>query len=363
MLTILWLLLNLALPALGYYGISCPEGRPCQKTLLSGNDVFLSCNFSEPRWSYYFLPEAASWSDNFTAVPNMQVMSDGKLLIQNPSASQTGFYHCRDGKRKAVFKYEIDFQDVGSVNVIHRSLNQKPLQNQTLQLQNKVLIFTMWEPWQDCNHCGEAGERKRLGFCYIQELPADPVPCWLYVGKSKIWSSRMRPEMQIETCSVACKNMRIANVVFDNYKLDEKTDSAWLSCPLGSIYRPLVWEVNNRPLTWQDQFLGKDIGSVMDMSSGGQRLQVFQSAVYKCFVQQELIAQYNPQPDSGHTAQPRGAGHWQEATNAQIEKASSVLKGLQLMLLVGTMLGLTGVLLTLSRPIRNSKVDRVVVVK
>lgn len=237
MLTILWLLLSLAQPALGFYRILCPPGKRCQKALLSGNDIILSCNFSEPQWSFNFLPGGAGWSHNFSAASNMQVMSNGQLLIQNPSPSQTGFYRCQDGRSKAESQYELDFQDVGSANVIHSSLNQKPLQNHTLQRGNKILIFTRWDPWQDCNHCGEPGERKRLGFCFIQELPAAPVPCWLYTGKSKVWSSRLRPEVQVEACSAACRTARVSNVVFDSYQFDERTDSAWLSCPLGSLYR------------------------------------------------------------------------------------------------------------------------------
>ncbi|XP_049642596.1 protein FAM187B-like [Suncus etruscus] len=364
MLTILWLLLNLALAAKGYYGISCAEGQQCQKALLSDNDVVLSCNFSEPQWSYLSLQNGSRWSSNFTNVSNLQVLSGSQLLIKNPSTSQTGFYRCQDRQSNSTLKYEIDFQDVSTINIIHRSLNQRPLQNQTLQPGNKILIFTQWEPWQDCSHCGKPGERKRLGFCYIQEFPADPVPCWLYLGKTKVQSSRIRPELQIERCNVTCKGAGIVNAIYDNYKIDEMTDSAWISCPLGSIYRPLIWEVNNRPLTWQDQLSGKDISSIMDMGSGGQRLQVFQPAVYRCFVQQELMAQYNPQPETEQqrVAKPQ-AGQEQEEAEPQKMKASSVLRGLQLMLLGGTVLGLLGVIFTLSRPSRNKKADRVLLVK
>lgn len=102
----------------------------------------------------------------------------------------------------------------------------------------------------------------------------------------------------------------------------------------------------------------------MDMWSGGQRLQVFQPAVYRCFVQQELMAQYNPQPEAKQqrVSKPQ-AGQEQEEVEAQEMKASSVLRGLQLMLLGGTVLGLLGVIFTLSRPSRNKKEDRVLLVK
>lgn len=131
------------------------------------------------------------------------------------------------------------------------------------------------------------------------------------------------------------------------------------------LSRPLIWEVNNRLLTWQDQLSGKDISSIMDMWSGGQRLQVFQPAVYKCFAEQELVAVYKPQPEAEEqqpVSKPQ-PGQEQEEAEAQEMKASSVLRGLQLMLLGGTILGLLGVIFALSRPSRNKKEDRVLLVK
>ena len=101
-----------------------------------------------------------------------------------------------------------------------------------------VLLFpSHWEPWQDCNRCGEPGERKRLGYCYIQESLENPMPCWLYLGDEKLWSSRLRPEMQVETCHIPCTLIDSKYVIFDNFQLRNKVGSAWLTCPLGSIYR------------------------------------------------------------------------------------------------------------------------------
>lgn len=65
-------------------------------------------------------------------------------------------------------EYEIDFQDVTTLHITHKDLGQEPLQNETLRLGGSVLIFTHWEPWQDCNCCGEPAERKCLACCYIE---------------------------------------------------------------------------------------------------------------------------------------------------------------------------------------------------
>lgn len=238
MMTILWLLLSLAVPLRGFYiPISCSHSERCQRALLSNNDVSLYCNSSGARWYYYFLQARASWSTHPLSVSNIEVMSESSILIRSPLPSQSGLYSCRDKKDIQVVQYEIDFQDVSTLHVTHRDLGQKPLQNESLSLGSKEIIFTHWEPWQDCNRCGEAGERKRLGYCYIQEPLGNSVPCLLYLGNARLWSNRMRPEMQIEACRVQCETSDMNNIDFDDFELSEESGSAWLTCLLGSIYR------------------------------------------------------------------------------------------------------------------------------
>ncbi|XP_012585937.1 PREDICTED: protein FAM187B-like [Condylura cristata] len=360
MLIALWLLLSCPLPVLpSQVSISCPTGRQCQKALLSDNDILLRCNLSGAQWSYVFLQDGSSWSSNLTRVPNLGLTAEG-LLIRRPRPSQTGFYECRSKTNDSVL-YGIDFQDASTLHVTHRGLGQEPLQNESLGLGSKEFIFTRWEAWQDCNHCEKPGERKRLGYCYIQDPQEKPVPCWLYLGHLKMWSSRLRPEMQVEACHLLCKKLQVDYVVFDNYELSDKSESAWLTCPLGSIYRPVIWEANSVPLTWQDQLSGQDSGTVLDLSSGGRRLQIFQPAVYKCFVQQELVARFNPKPSPEILViQKEEAEAPREAHQG---KARSVLQGLKLMLLVGTALGLFLLLFKFLRPSRNKKSKQVLLVQ
>ncbi|XP_065777183.1 protein FAM187B [Muntiacus reevesi] len=237
MLTTLWLLLCFALPVQeSSFSISCPNRKHCQLALLSNNDIILQCNAPGAQWQF-FLPLKTTWVSNSTTNINMEIMPNGSLFITNPLPYHTGFYHCNDKDGKKVVQYEIDFQDVVSLHITHKDLNQKPLQNESLSLGSKELIFTHWEPWQDCNRCGVPGERKRLGYCYIQESPENPMPCWLYLGDVKLWSSRLRPEMQVETCHIPCTLIDMKYIIFDNFQLRNKMGSAWLTCPLGSIYR------------------------------------------------------------------------------------------------------------------------------
>ncbi|XP_016076441.1 PREDICTED: protein FAM187B [Miniopterus natalensis] len=363
MMITLWLLLSFAVPLLGFYvSISCPPGKKCQQALLSNNDIFLYCNSSKSQWYYYFLQGGARWSKHPTSVSNIETMPGGSILIRRPLPSQTGFYSCLDEKNLQVVQYEIDFQDVSTLHITHRGLGQKPLQNETLSLGSKEIIFTNWEPWQDCNSCGKPGERKRLGYCYIQEPQEKPMPCSLYLGSSRLWSSRMRPEMQIEACHVQCQ-LNIEDITFDDFKLNEESGYAWLTCPLGSIYRTIIWEADKTPLTWQGQLSGKNVSAHLEPSSGGSQLQVFRPAIYTCFVQHRFAARFNPRPelDALEVLQREKARQQKEAREAQ--KGKNILTALKLMLVVATVLGPLGLLLKLLCPSRSRRRSRLLLVK
>ncbi|XP_036130582.1 protein FAM187B [Molossus molossus] len=364
MRTILWLLLGFAVPLLVFsVSITCPHGKKCQLALLSKTDVFLYCNSSGAQWFAYLLQSQTNWSNKPLGAWDTEIMPEG-ILLRSPLPSQTGYYICWDKKGKLVVQYKIDFQDVDTLHITHRGLGQKPLKNETLTLGSKEIVFTHWEPWQDCNHCGEPGERKRLGYCYIQNALGKPVPCWLYLGNSRPQNSRMRPEMQIEACYVQCKALTVENIIFDNFQLDEESEFAWLTCPLGSIYRPVVWEADNKALSWKDQLSGQEVSTVLDPSSGGAQLLVFRPAVYRCFVQQQMRAQFNPRfdVDALELLQREEAIRQQEAEKVRKPKTGSP-KGLKLLLLWGTGLGLLGMLLRLFCPKRRKKRSQVLLMK
>ncbi|XP_046934213.1 protein FAM187B-like [Lynx rufus] len=365
MLTTLWLLLSFAVPLPGFYvSFSCPNEKQCQRALLSDNDVFLPCNSSGSQW-YFFLQDGTSWSHTLSSASNIEIIPDSGVLIRSPLPSQTGFYHCQDKDGLQVVQYEIDFQDVSTLHITHKGLGQKPLRNESLSLGGKGIVFTRWEPWQDCNRCGGLGERKRLGYCYIEDPLQEPMPCWLYLGGRKVWSSRMRPEMQVDACHVPCTALTLDYVPFDNFEITEESGSVWLTCPLGSVYRPILWEADNIPLTWQSQLSSQDLDTILEPSNGGKQLRVFQPAIYKCFVQQELMARFNPVPFPGtaETLREEEGGPHRGKGKTQEGKASSILKGLKLLLLLGTVLGLLGVLLKIFHPSQGKSSDRVLLVK
>lgn len=240
MWTVLWLLATLVVPALGTYeSIDCPLGLQCQRALLSHNDIVLRCNLSqEAQWFHYSLHHGSPGS-NITTFPNMEQLPEGHLLIRSPEPSQSGFYLCTDRSSGFTATYEIDFQDAGTLHVTHMNLSLAPLREEVLSLGSGTLVFTRWEPWQDCSRCGRVGERRRLGFCFIREAEQQAAPCGLYLGTaSGLWSRRLRPEMQVDACYTPCRpGAQAPLVVFSSFKFDETTESVWLTCPLGSIYR------------------------------------------------------------------------------------------------------------------------------
>nr|XP_012630510.1 protein FAM187B isoform X1 [Microcebus murinus] len=369
MLSPLLLLLGFAVPALGVYvSVSCPRGKQCQRALLSGNDVLLHCNSPGAHWHYLFAHAGDLPPFNITHLSNVETLPEGSLVIREPSPSQTGVYSCLDKNGSRVARYDVDFQDATVLHVTHRDLGQQPLENGSVHLNSKELIFTLWEPWQDCNRCGEPGERKRLGYCYVQEPLEEPTPCWLYLGEVDLWSNRMRPELQVESCHVQCQHrpsMGVGYITFDSFQLNEESESVWLSCPLGSIYRPVTWEADDTLLTWQSQLSGEALNTFLDPSTGGRQLQVFRAAIYRCFVQQEFMAQFNPKssPEALEAQRDGSGARPQVAPEILWWKAGSVLTGLKLALLAGTLLALAGLMLRFCRPSQGAKRDCVVLVK
>lgn len=132
---------------------------------------------------------------------------------------------------------------------------------------------------------------------------------------------------------------------------------------LALLCRPITWESNSTPLTWQGQLSGQDVSTVLDPSSGGRRLQVFQPAIYRCFVQQ-FMARFNPKPNLDTLeVLLREEARQQQETRETWKGKDPILQGLKLMLLVGTVLGLFGVLLKLFCPSQSKRSNQVLLVK
>ncbi|XP_010624634.1 protein FAM187B isoform X1 [Fukomys damarensis] len=337
MLATLWLI-SLSFSILwAHSSISCSYKSLCRRALLSGNNIVLRCDHPGALW--YFTSILGKAVFLISSIHNTKNLPGGSLLLVNPQPSQSGLYSCQDNHNTLTVEYEIDFQDVTTLHITHKTLDQQPLQNETLMLGGEVLIFTQWEPWQDCNLCGVPGERKRLGYCYIEEPGEKPMPCGLYMGEEKLAHSRLRPELQVEACLVPynpAKETDQPYFIFDIYQLGKLTDSMWLTCPLASIYRPISWEANKIPLTWQNELSGKSYNSTLNLATGGQQLQIFQPAIYRCFVEQELVAQFNPMATLELLAPPKR----ENKTQALPRKADLVPLKLKLVLLMGIALAL-----------------------
>ncbi|KAL1769033.1 FAM187B [Sigmodon hispidus] len=366
MIAIPWILLSFAVSVLGLHlPVSCPQATECQLALLSNNDVRLECSISNAHWFFFQLDKNDKTKN--LSIFDIQQNPDGSILIQNPSPFNTGLYQCQDENGTLMNAYKIDFQDIAKLYVTHLNLGQKPLKNETLNLGHREILYTQWEPWQRCSNCQSPGERKRLGYCYIKEPLEEPVPCGLYLGATQAFYARVRPEIQVEACYEICEGPLTGGeyVIFDNFRFTEESESTQIMCPFASIYRPVHWEANNTALTWQNQLSGEDTGSFMDLYSGGRQLQIFQPAIYRCFVEQELIAQFNPIAfvdllDAERQSKSQGKRQFR----VQQGKADSVLRGLKLMLMMVSVLIVGGVLCkVVFRPTRDKKRNQVLLVK
>ncbi|XP_005400088.1 PREDICTED: protein FAM187B isoform X1 [Chinchilla lanigera] len=360
MLATLWLT-GLSFPSLWAQPlISCPYKNLCQQSLLSGNDIVLKCDL--PRALWYFSSILGEDLFLINSMHNIKNLPGGSLQLTNPQPSQSGLYRCQDNHNILIVEYEIDFQDVTTLHITHKALDQQPLQNETLRLGGEVLIFTQWEPWQVCNRCGVPGERKRLGYCYIEEPQEKPMSCGLYLREENLPHTRLRPEMQVETCLVPCdpaKEVDQSYFIFDIYQLGTLTNNIWLNCPLASIYRPVSWEANNTPLTWQNELSGKNLHSTLDIPSGGRQLQIFQPAIYRCFVEQEVVAQFNPLG----ALKPKEPQTRENKTQEPVSKTLSIPLWLKLLPFVGTVLVLGLLLLKTLSPLSGKSRNRTLLVK
>uniref|UniRef100_H0WDY1 Ig-like domain-containing protein n=1 Tax=Cavia porcellus TaxID=10141 RepID=H0WDY1_CAVPO len=359
MLATLWLISLFSRTLWTQPFISCSYKNLCQKALLSGNDIVLKCDLPGALW--YFSSILGEDFFLINSMHNVKNMPSGSLQLINPQPTQSGLYRCQDNHDTLMVEYEIDFQDVTTLHVTHKALDQQPLQNETLHLGGEVLIFTQWEPWQDCNRCGVPGERKRLGYCYVEDPEEKPMPCGLYVREEKLAHTRLRPELQIEACLIhynPAKEIGQPYLIFRIYQLGKLTNNMWLTCPFTSIYRPVSWEADNIPLTWQNELSGKNFNSSLDIVSGGRLLQVFQPATYRCFVDQEFVAQFNPSSTPVESLELVGP----QMPRPQPKAHSFSLK-LKLLLMVGTSLALGLLLFNALCSLQGKNRNRMLLVK
>ncbi|XP_030828817.1 Ig-like V-type domain-containing protein FAM187A [Strongylocentrotus purpuratus] len=72
-------------------------------------------------------------------------------------------------------------------------------------------MYTEWGSWSSCNHCGEPGERVKMGICYARTRLDEfrgGVPCRSnavpYKERSKYSYDKRKDEKEIGTCNAKC---------------------------------------------------------------------------------------------------------------------------------------------------------------
>ncbi|XP_027711108.1 protein FAM187B [Vombatus ursinus] len=279
--------LYLSFPGLGALeSLRCPPGGHSCLAFITPNPTTLSCPTKDSTW--FFQPLSHPFPRKKLVVPEVS----GDLHLLHTSTDQSGTYSCQDeaGNTRAV--YNVDFQDGAKLYLSHSGLEQQPLRNQTVGNITQWTLFTRWGPWQACDHCGVQGERKRVGLCYATRSDHG-LPC----GLADLSPQKLQrgPELQIESCFVPCEHNSPEStvVLYGTYKLEENS-TVWLSCPFATIYRPVSWESDNISPTWLQQLAPNNSGPILDLPSGGSRLQVSTSGTYRCYVGRKLVGRFDP---------------------------------------------------------------------
>ncbi|XP_043847492.1 protein FAM187B [Dromiciops gliroides] len=282
------LFLYLSLP--GFWALESlqcpPRGHSCL-AFITPNPITLSCPAKDSTW--LFQPLSHSFPRKKLVLPGVS----GDLHLRHTSTDQSGTYICQDeaGNTRAV--YNVDFQDGTKLYLSHSELGQPPLRKQTVGNGSQWALFTQWGPWQTCNRCGIQGERKRVGLCYAMRPDQQELPCGL--ADLRPQELHRGPELQIEGCFVPCvPNPPESTVVlYGTYKLEDNS-AVWLSCPFATIYRPVSWESDHISPNWLQQLSPNYSGPILDLPSGGSRLQVSTSGTYRCSVGHKLVGRFDP---------------------------------------------------------------------
>uniref|UniRef100_A0A8D2IVS6 Ig-like domain-containing protein n=1 Tax=Varanus komodoensis TaxID=61221 RepID=A0A8D2IVS6_VARKO len=249
-------------------GSSCLPGHPCILAFISENPMILHCprvyfrdhvswQYLDPAWVQEqpatFQCSRGSFSPVLIHAKLQRLhfksqLLAGNLYILSPSVEDSGLYTCSAGDATIAY-YHVDFQDAGYIHVSHAKLGEATLDNTTVKLASGdvATLFTSWSPWQACDRCSQPGERKQVGYCYVQVTGKDhqlkkPLPCGMARRKHPTLPWR-GPELRVETCQVPCAasfllgqdkpNVELP-LVFATYHPQLK---AHLHCPASSIYR------------------------------------------------------------------------------------------------------------------------------
>ncbi|XP_044278172.1 protein FAM187B [Varanus komodoensis] len=308
-------------------GSSCLPGHPCILAFISENPMILHCprvyfrdhvswQYLDPAWVQEqpatFQCSRGSFSPVLIHAKLQRLhfksqLLAGNLYILSPSVEDSGLYTCSAGDATIAY-YHVDFQDAGYIHVSHAKLGEATLDNTTVKLASGdvATLFTSWSPWQACDRCSQPGERKQVGYCYVQVTGKDhqlkkPLPCGMARRKHPTLPWR-GPELRVETCQVPCAasfllgqdkpNVELP-LVFATYHPQLK---AHLHCPASSIYSPVYWQEGPTSLT-RLGLLQKNSSQSLDKATGGGILHLsFQndlhSEFYNCYVSGHLAGKF-----------------------------------------------------------------------
>ncbi|KAG8549846.1 hypothetical protein GDO81_019554, partial [Engystomops pustulosus] len=289
--------------------LSCPIHQPCTTALASHNPITLKCE-DQPKnaavyWQYLDTSQPHARPHKILNLMSRSEIVAGNLKLLSPRIQDTGIYTCRE-KGNYLAYYELDFQDSENIYISHVVLGNKVLPNTSIDLGpvGTAEVFTVWSSWQTCDRCGTLGERKKVGFCYMEisknvTVKEDPRPCGL-VNHGQAQFSHA-PELRIEMCHEACtetSSMEDENlaIVLVNYQTYLHADIL-LQCPSSSIYKPVSWKHGNTSFMHLHQMMN-NASYVLDKKTGGGSLFIpllnkSDEGIYRCYVEHRMVGRFH----------------------------------------------------------------------
>lgn len=186
---------------------------PYQRVEIACSKCLGSSNGATWRFQAYTATNDDKLTEKLMSSLNVKidVKNSNKLIIKEASKYNSGRYYCKNGA-SFLGNYDVTYAPHPEFHIVlpgdreYRALPETK-SNKT----NEVVMYTEWGSWSSCNHCGQPGERVKIGLCYARtRLDVFPggVPCRSnavpYKERKKYTYSERKDEKMIGTCSMKC---------------------------------------------------------------------------------------------------------------------------------------------------------------
>lgn len=213
-----------------------------------GEDVFYECQFGDypsfkfESYSYPLLQKKLSDIEDIR-ISVRRKYDETIFKISDLKLSDSGSYACATENQTSQFVTKLAVHDPVELLWIFKDRGREPTRYIELGSSRAILV---WNEWMPCDGCSGRGERRRLGFCYVQ-TKSKIIQCQdirnLRYHIRRI-AKQKKNEILIETCYSECESDE------DRFKSEstitipvETGDSLEIVCPGNITTRTSIrWE-------------------------------------------------------------------------------------------------------------------------